>query len=79
MALDKTALGSLIKANLDTLSDEEKRDDIKVWTEVADAIVTHITSMAEVNTNVNTVVTIPVLALHLHRVREQVLELELEL
>ena len=48
MAMDKDILGTLIKAKVDLLSDSEKKVDIKVWSAVADAIISHIKSNAEI-------------------------------
>lgn len=60
MALNATQLGTLIDSKIQTLSETDKRDSLKVWTEVAKAIVEHITQNAEVTTTVSTVVTIPI-------------------
>ena len=49
MAMDKNILGALIKTKVDALSDTEKQTDIKVWTAVADAIISHIKSNAEIS------------------------------
>lgn len=48
MAMDKTALGNLIKSKIDILSAEEKQQEIPVWTAVAEAIIDHIKSNAEI-------------------------------
>jgi hypothetical protein len=48
MAMDKDTLGTLIKTKVDALSDTEKQTDIKVWSAVADAIISHIKSNAEI-------------------------------
>ena len=52
MALSSNALGALIKANIDALSPTDKQVDLKVWTAVAEAIVTHITTSAQVNAGI---------------------------
>lgn len=49
MAMDKDTLGALIKTKVDALSSTEKQTDIKVWTAVADAIISHIKSNAEIS------------------------------
>ena len=48
MAMDKDTLGALIKAKIDLLSATEKQTDIKVWTAVAEAIISHIKTNADV-------------------------------
>lgn len=49
MAMDKDILGALMKTKVDALSDTEKQTDIKVWSAVADAIISHIKSNAEIS------------------------------
>lgn len=48
MAMNKDTLGLLIKTKVDALSDTEKQTDIKVWSAVADAIISHIKTNAEI-------------------------------
>lgn len=48
MAMNKSSLGSLIKSKIDQLSTEEQLQDISVWTAVAEAIIDHIKSDAEI-------------------------------
>lgn len=46
--MNKDTLGLLIKTKVDALSDTEKQTDIKVWSAVADAIISHIKTNAEI-------------------------------
>ena len=46
--MNKDTLGALIKTKVDALSDTEKQTDIKVWSAVADAIISHIKTNAEI-------------------------------
>ena len=48
MAMDKDVLGTLIKTKVDALSASDKKVDIKVWSAVADSIISHIKSSAEI-------------------------------
>ena len=46
--MNANVLGLLIKAKIDTLSEQEKLIDVKVWTAVSQAIIDHIQMNAEI-------------------------------
>ena len=48
MAMDKDTLGTLINSKVDALSADDKKVGLKVWSAVADAIISHIKSNAEI-------------------------------
>jgi hypothetical protein len=48
MAMNKDTLGALITAKVDALPPTDQKVSVKVWTAVADAIIEHIKSNAEI-------------------------------
>jgi len=58
MAMNKTTLGSLINSKLNVLSEEEKRNNTKVWEAIADAIISHIKDEAEISSLTQSGITI---------------------
>jgi len=49
MAMDATILGELMKANIDALSDDAKKDRSQVFKALADAVITHIQTAAQIS------------------------------
>lgn len=46
--MNKDTLGALINTKVNALSDDDKKVGLKVWTAVADAVISHIKSNAEI-------------------------------
>jgi hypothetical protein len=58
MAMSKTVLGPLMKSKIDALSDEDKADRDKVFEALADAVITHISTTAQIAGIIVTVVSV---------------------
>lgn len=58
MAMDKDTLGSLINTKVNALSEDDKKVGLKVWTAVADAVISHIKSNAEIGSLTQSGITI---------------------